>query len=111
MKKIIAILLLVVFATAFSGCARNDENTLYFLRSTAVSVMASAAMPQTTPNITHAITGLVFLSSDSISGVYVPAIIKYIVQWSSTCITFFAITGFSPWYTLDIVKSAITEAP
>lgn len=31
MKKIIAILLLAVLILSFSGCARNDENTLYFL--------------------------------------------------------------------------------
>ncbi len=31
MKKIIAICLLAVFVFAFFGCAKNDENTLYFL--------------------------------------------------------------------------------
>ena len=67
-----------------------------------------------TPNKTKncpAITGFVFRTSDSIIGVYVPAIIKYIVQWSSTWSTFLAIPGFTPWYTLDIVKSEITDAP
>ena len=68
-------------------------------------------MPHTMPNTVQPRAVLARLNEHSATGVYVPAISINTEQWSITCITFFAVSGFKPWYTLDIVYKRIIEKP
>ena len=72
------------------------ENTLNFFKSIELRTTPIIANPQTIANIVHPNTRSYCKKVTKQNGVYVPAIIAYIAQWSSTCKTFFPVLGLNP---------------